>query len=216
MGRLLEALDQSDQLDRTFVVFTSDQGFAWGQHGFAWNIAPYDANMRVPFIVRLPGRVVRGEVCEHPVAAIDLVPTFFALAETPLPWKVHGHDLSPLFRNPGADWPYPVLLEHFCTEFGPQTDCARGGDDIVFGVPWWLFLRQRRYKYIRTLEEDEIEELYDLESDPQELLNLALDSGHQRTLRDYRQRLLAELQRTDAGLVNSLPELRVVHRPRVP
>ena len=61
VGRLLEALDQSDQLDRTFIVFTSDQGFAWGQHGFAWKIAPYDANMCVPFIVRMPDRVVRGK-----------------------------------------------------------------------------------------------------------------------------------------------------------
>jgi choline-sulfatase len=71
-------------------------------------------------------------------------------------------------------------------------------------------LRQERYKYIRTLVEDEIEELYDLEADPQELHNLAVDPQHRARLTDYRRRLVSELQRTDAGLVENLPEPRVM------
>ena len=73
------------------------------------------------------------------------------------------------------------------------------------GVPWWVSLRQDRYKYIRTLMEGEIEELYDLESDPEELANLALERKHGATLREFRKATTAELRRTGAGMVDHLP-----------
>ena len=62
-----------------------------------------------------------------------------------------------------------------------------------------------RHKYIRTLVEDEVEELYNLDADPEELTNLALDPKYLTKLREMRAATLAELKRTDAGLVNSLP-----------
>ena len=70
-----------------------------------------------------------------------------------------------------------------------------------------MFLRQGRYKYIRTLIEGEIEELYDLENDPDELHNLALQREHQSTLREYRAALIAELERTNAGILENLPAI---------
>jgi arylsulfatase A-like enzyme len=75
-------------------------------------------------------------------------------------------------------------------------------------VPYWLFLRRGKYKYIRTLVPDEIEELYDLEADPQELKNLALDASQRPVLDDYRAHLRAELRRTAAGFVDNLPPPR--------
>ncbi|UCD30085.1 MAG: sulfatase-like hydrolase/transferase, partial [Planctomycetota bacterium] len=113
VGQILDALARIGQLDNTLIVFTSDQGFAIGEHGYVWKVGPYEACMRIPLIVRLPGRVAKGGVCDHPVALVDLPPTFFALAGLPLPWKMHGHDLQPLLKNPQADWDHPVLLEHF-------------------------------------------------------------------------------------------------------
>ena len=62
-----------------------------------------------------------------------------------------------------------------------------------------------RYKYIRTLVEGEVEELYNLETDPEELTNLALDPDYLMKLRQMRAATIAELKRTDAGLVDSLP-----------
>ena len=210
IGRILRALEETGQLDETLIVYTSDQGFAWGQHGFAWKVAPYDANLRVPFLVRLPGRVAQGKTCLHPVGALDLIPTFFALAGVKTPWKMHGHDLSPILKDPQAPWPHPVLLEMFRWAFGSQTNRARTGGDDFRGVPWWLSLRQGRFKYIRTLVENEIEELYDLQTDPEELNNLALDPKHYGgVVKDFRQRLVRELRRTDAALVDHLPPPRV-------
>lgn len=204
VGQLVSALEETGQLENTLIVYTSDQGFAWGQHGFAWKVAPYDANLRAPLIVRMPGRVAQGEVCRQPVCALDLVPTFFAMAGVELPWMMHGHNLSPLLADPEGEWAHPVLMEQFGWAFGSETTGARTGPK-AFNVPWYVFLRQGRYKYIRTLVEGEIEELYDLQTDPEELRNLALEPGHGRVLADYRARLEKELKRTGAALADNLP-----------
>ena len=214
VGKVIAALKDTGQLDNTLVVFTSDQGFAWGQHGFAWKYAPYDANLRSPLIVRMPGTAAAGKVCAHPVGGHDLVPTFFALARVPLPWKMHGHDMTAILTDPGADWPHPVLLENTKYYYGKDTE--RENRPGWSSVPWWIFLRQGRYKYIRTLVADEIEELYDLEADPEELDNLAVKGEHHKLLAGFRKRLLAELKRTDAGMVRNLPAVKIVGAHNVP
>ncbi|MHC4445286.1 MAG: sulfatase-like hydrolase/transferase [Planctomycetota bacterium] len=210
VGRLMKVLEQTGQRDNTFVVFTSDQGHAFGHHGFHWKVAPYDANLQVPLLICMPQRVARGKVCRHPVGTLDVVATFFSLTGISPPWKMHGRDLSPVLAQPDADWPHPVMLEHTRWEMGHQTDCGVTGDAGFWGVPWWISLRQGRYKYVRTLVPDEIEELYDLEKDPRELKNLALEPAFRKTLADYRRRLIAELKRTDAKLVENLLKPRIV------
>ena len=206
VGKVIAALKDTGQLDNTLVVFTSDQGFAWGQHGFAWKYAPYDANLRAPLIVRMPARVARGKVCTHPVAGQDMIPTFFAFAALPCPWKMHGHDISPILKDPDAPWPHAVLMENTKYYYGKDTERAdRPGWS---GVPWWLFLRKGRYKYIRTLVANEIEELYDLDTDPEELDNLAVKPAHAGRLAEFRKLMLAELKRTGAGMVETLPAVK--------
>lgn len=207
VGQLLKTLDETGQLENTLIVFTSDQGFAWGEHGFAWKVGPYDACLKMPFLVRLPGKAARG-VCSRPVSIIDLAPTFFGLAGIELPWKMHGRNLTPLLKDPQAKWDSPLVMGHFQWQFGAQTDRGLTGKDALGGVPWWLLLRHDKYKYIRTLIADEIEELYDLEADPAELKNLALAPANQKLLAEHRERLLAELKRTDAKLVSNLPAIR--------
>ena len=212
--KLMQALDETGQRKNTLVVFTSDQGFAWGQHGFRTKLAPYDSNVRAPFIVSMPGTIPEGKVCEHPVGGVDLVPTFFHFAGIKLPWKMHGHDLMRLLKNPRADWTHPVLLTLTGRRYGADTDHVPTDPkkrDIA-GVPWWVFLRQGRYKYIRTLVKDDIEELYDLEHDPEELTNLALDRRYAKKLIDLRRAMLKELRRTGAGMVDRLPPIKTEFR----
>jgi len=210
VGRVIKALKETGQYDNTLIVFTSDQGFGWGQHGFRHKLAPYDATIRSPLIVSMPKRLPSGKVCRHPVGGTDIVPTFFKFAGIDLPWTMHGHDLSPLLKNPQAKWPHPVLTTLMERKYG--RDCDRLPDDPkhrrLAGIPWWISLRKGRYKYIRTLVDGEIEELYDLKNDPQELTNLALSAKHQKTLKRFRQGLLAELRRTDAKIVDNLPAVR--------
>ena len=207
IGKVVAALKRTGQLDNTMIVFTSDQGFAWGQHGFMWKYAPYDACLRAPLIVRWPGKVAAGKVCRRPVGGQDLIPTFFAAAGIKLPWKMHGRDLTPLLKNPDAPWDHPVLMENTKWYYGKDTE--RANLPGWGGVPCWVFLRQGRYKYIRTLVADEIEELYDLEADPEELVNLAVKAEHRDLLADFRRRTVDELKRTGAGMVKNLPKVRV-------
>lgn len=204
VGELLRALEETGQLDDTLVVFTSDQGYAWGEHGFAWKVGPYDACLRMPLIFRLPGAVAEGGVCRQPASVVDLAPTLLGFAGVPLPWEMHGHDLRPLLRAPETEIDRPLLMEHFHSRFGDET-VRPGPGDAVSEVPHWLFLRRGRYKYIRTLVPGEIEELYDLESDPQELVNLVPDPRHRHALENLRAGLSAELLRTRAGFADHLP-----------
>ncbi len=210
VGKLIATLKETGQLDNTLVVFTSDQGFGWGQHGFCRKIAPYDATIRSPMIVSMPGTLPEGEVCETPIGGVDLPPTFFRFAGLDLPWEMHGHDLTPLLKNPAMDWPHPVLTTFTQRKYGSDTDVIPPNSSKLDagGVPWWIALARGKYKYIRTLEDDQIEELYDLKSDPEELTNLALDAKHAKRLITFRKDLVAELRRTHAKMVSNLPMVK--------
>lgn len=210
VGDLLKCLEQTDQLENTLIVFTSDQGIAMGHHGMEIKVAPYDDNIRVPCIVRLPKGLSAGGLIDAPVNVIDLIPTFFDYAGIDLPWEMHGDNLRPLLENPYTEWDRPILQENFSRSFGSQTD---GGLTIVNpekGLPnqnvdWWIFLRYGNYKYIRTLVDDEIEELYDIENDPRELTNLALNPVYRDIVKNMRASMLDELKKKNAGLADNLP-----------
>lgn len=208
VGQLLAALKETGQLENTLVVFTSDQGFAWGQHGFMHKMAPYDSNMRAPFIVSMPGTIPEGAVCKTPVGGADLVPTFFRFAGIEPPWEMHGHDLTPLLRKPDSAWEHAVFMEHTGDHFGSATAIPPKRDNRYHDMAWWVSLCRDRKKYIRNLEEGETEELYDLDKDPEELTNLALDRQHADELKKFRTAMLAELKRTKAAMVENLPKVK--------
>ena len=212
VGKLLATLEETGQLKNTLIVYTSDQGFAWGQHGFRHKLAAYDANLRAPFIVSMPGTLPQGVVCNTPVGGVDLVPTFFQFAGMKLPWEVHGHDLTPLLKKPDAAWPHPVLIAYTGDQYGSDTLKIPPRGQRRNGVAWYVLLRDGKYKYIRTLEEGEIEELYDIERDPEELTNLALDAKHADQVKRLREATVAELRRTKAGMAEKLP--KVAELPR--
>jgi arylsulfatase A-like enzyme len=210
IGQLLVALEESGQLANTLVVLTADQGYAWGQHGFRAKLAPYDANIRSPLIISMPGTLPEGKVCRTPVGGADIAPTFFSFAGLKLPWEMHGHDLTPLLKNPEAEWPHTTLLPFTADKFGADCDVvpAPPGNRHKTGIPWYLMLAQGRHKYIRTLEANEPEELYDLLADPEELTNLASEPVHAGTTKKLREAAISELKRTGAKMVKSLPPVK--------
>ncbi|TXT19383.1 MAG: sulfatase, partial [Planctomycetota bacterium] len=119
VGQVLAALRESGQLENTLVVFTADQGFSMGEHGFRTKLAPYDANYRSPLIVSRPGTIPTGKVCQHTVNGADLVVTFFKQTGLELPWTMHGRDISPLLSDPEhAEWNHATLYEHVGHEYG--------------------------------------------------------------------------------------------------
>jgi arylsulfatase A-like enzyme len=209
VGRVVEALRESGQLEHTLVVYSSDQGFANGEHGLRQKVAPYEASYRSPLIVSRPGTLPEGKYCRHPVNAPDLVVTFFSQAGIELPWKMHGRDITPLLIDPeGADWSHPTLFEHLGQVYGSNATTAIAGQNgaVHSGVPYYVALRQGRYKYVRYLAGDEPEELYDLQADPEELTNRAADPAIRSLREQFRRTLLDELRRCDAGFVEHMAE----------
>lgn len=212
VGRLMKALEESGQDENTLVVFTSDQGFAWGQHGFKSKVAPYRATIEAPLIIRPTKKIATncaGRVIEAPVSGVDLPPTFFAQTGIPLPWKMHGRDLSPLLGSDEIDWNHPAMIVHTGKRYGSATDEIPTTDDPALyhgpGIPWYVMLCRGRYKYVRNLVAGETEELYDLDSDPEELNNLAHLVQHAPLLKKFRSETIDELKRTDAGMADRLP-----------
>jgi arylsulfatase A-like enzyme len=212
VGRLLEALKESGQDENTLIVFTSDQGFGWGQHGFKAKVAPYRGTLEAPLIIRPPLSIAAqsaGRVIEEPVSGVDLPPTFFALAGIPLPWQMHGHDLTPLLGADETEWQHPAMLVHTGKQYGSATNrIPASGDPRLYhgpGVPWYVMLCQGRTKYIRNLVAGETEELYDLVADPDEMHNLAHKKENKGLLNEFRAAAIKELKRTKAGMVDNLP-----------
>lgn len=206
--QLLAALKETGQYENTLIVYTADQGFAWGQHGFRSKVAGYDATIRAPLIVSMSSRLPSGRVCETPVGGVDLVPTFYKFAGIQTPWEMHGHDLTPLLENSDADWPHPVLIANTWQEYGSNTAEIPAAGGSRNGIPWYVMVRQGRYKYIRSLVENELDEFYDLEKDPDELTNLAQNPEFAVKITAYREAMTGELKRTGAGFAESLSAVR--------
>jgi arylsulfatase A-like enzyme len=201
VGKLIAALKDTKQLENTLVVFASDQGYAMGEHGLRMKIAPYDASYRSPLIVSQPGTVAAGKFCKQTPNAPDLVATFFAAAGIKPPAGMHGRDLTPLLKNPAAEWKHPCLYEHTGDHFGG--DVAKVLKDnpkaaVYSKVPWYAAVVQDGWKYVRYLKPGVGEELYDLGSDPDELKNLMDDKKHSKRLTQLREAMAAELKRTNA------------------
>ena len=208
VGKLIQTLKETGQYDNTLILFTADQGFAWGQHGFRSKVAAYDANIRCPFIVSMPSQLPTGKTCASPVSGVDVAPTFFSFAGIDLPWDMHGRDLTPLLKKPEQAKKRSVLTVFTGRKYGSDTDVIPTNlKELrkVAQVSWYASLHDGRFKYIRTFEKNEIEELYDLKKDPEELTNLALLKKHGARLVKMRERTIAELKRTKAGFADNLP-----------
>jgi arylsulfatase A-like enzyme len=208
VGRVIEALEATGQRDKTLIIFASDQGLAWGQHGFRdFKRAAYDATIRGPLIFSMPGNISRNAVVTAPVTGLDIVPTIFEFAGIDLPWNMHGNDLTSLLTNPRSDWPFAAMLVATGDKFGSETNVLPSGKaamDRHGVVPWYVMLREGRYKYVRPLIED-LEELYDLESDPDELENLVARPEFAETVKRMRAATIAKLREDGARFVDDMP-----------
>lgn len=217
VARVMKALEESGQLSNTLVVYTADQGYGQGEHGFSQKVAAYDATIASPLIISRPGTLPEGKVCQHPVNSPDLVTLFSHTAGIQIPWKTHGRDIRPLLANPEtAQWSMPTLLTHTGRSYGSDTNVIPTNARLTdtSHTPWYAMLRDGRYKYIRTLVEGEMEEVYDLQADPDELTNLALRPENRKLLQSLRDKATAELKRTDAGYVDNMPKTRAMSGKR--
>jgi arylsulfatase A-like enzyme len=198
LGRVLDYLDQEKLGESTAVVYTSDNGFFLGEHGLFDKRLMYEPSIRVPLLVRYPGRVPSGRVeARHMALNVDIAPTLLELAGLAAPAWMHGRSLVPLLEGRERPWRDAFLYEYY--EY-PAEHCVRKNRGV----------RTERYKLIHFWEQPEEWELYDLASDPDETSNLASRPDQAARLRELKARL-AELRR-EVGDVED-PQPRPVALP---
>jgi arylsulfatase A-like enzyme len=206
LGAILDALDESGRAGDTAVVFTSDHGDMCGSHGLR-SKGPfvYDEIMRVPLYVRAPGVTTAGTTTEALATHVDLARTIVSLAGAEDP-SVVGRDMVPVLRDPAAPGRENVLLAQdsawyeSCIPlryamraiFDGRYKYARyygvGGSFDRVGQP----APQPKQVDVDADFEDHDHELYDLDEDPLELVNLANDRSRRREVREWFNRLRAE------------------------
>ena len=165
IGKMLDALESVGALDDTLIVFNSDHGDALGDHGLCYKSFFYNAMVHTPLLIRGPG-VPRGRRCPALVNAIDLVPLFYRACGIAPPDTLEGVDITPLFRDPTATVQDAVFSE----------------------ISGRAMVQTARHKYAHY--SDGVGELYDLQTDPDELTNLAGRPEYAAVERDLRGRLL--------------------------
>jgi len=196
VGRLLDFLDSEGIAEDTLVIYTSDQGFFLGDHGWYDKRFMYEESLRMPFLVRYPREVPAGAVMDAMALNVDFAPTFLDLAGVEIPSSMQGRSLRPLLNGRIPDgwrtsmyyryWEHMSRPHHVASHYGIRTHRykliyyygkALGMTDGAPTPPEW--------------------ELFDLEQDPQELNNvyhLPEYAGIVRELKEELARLQAEVQ----------------------
>jgi arylsulfatase A-like enzyme len=180
LGRVLEYLYQTGLAKNTVVIYSSDQGFYLGEHGWFDKRWIYEESLRTPFIVRWPGTVKPGTFNRDIVSNLDFAETFLDIAGVPVPSDMQGRSLVPLLkgRTP-ADWRKSFYYHYY--EF-PAVHSVRRHYGVVTS----------EFKLIHFYEPDVNEwEMYDRKKDPMELKSIYADPKYAAT----KQKLEQELQR---------------------
>jgi arylsulfatase A-like enzyme len=182
LGRIIHTLDSLGILDKTVIVFSSDNGFFFGEHGLTTERRlPYEESIRNPLLVRYPPRVSGGSRPDGLALTVDLAPTLLDLAGVSISTSIQGRSLMPLFTETPPDWRQSVLVEFYTNE-QPFPHLR----DVDYRA-----VRTDRYKYIHWVKFPGEDELYDLRADSLERRNLARDPK----MAPVRKQMRAELGR---------------------
>ena len=190
VGRLLRYLDATGLSRDTIVVYSSDQGFYLGEHGWFDKRWMYRESLRTPLVLRWPGVVEPGSASRDLVSNLDYAATFLEIAGVRTPPRMQGRSLVPILKGgTPRDWRRSFYYHYYESQ-------------LAHGVPAHEGVRTERHKLIRFYESGEWE-LFDLEQDPQELQSLYGQEGTERISAE----LQAELKRLRAFYGVSEPPL---------
>jgi arylsulfatase A-like enzyme len=203
VGRILDHLDARGLADDTVVVYTSDQGFFLGDHGWFDKRFMYEESLRMPFLVRYPRMVAPGSTSDAIVLNVDFAQTFLELAGEEAPSRMQGRSLVPLLRGAAIDdWRTSMYYRYWMHL------------DASHGVPAHRGVRTQRHKLVHyygeglgqpgsgTETRPEEWELFDLRDDPFELNDLHADPAHADLLAGLR----AELRRLSDEVGDVAPD----------
>jgi len=194
IGRVLEYLKENGLEENTIVVYASDQGFFLGEHGFFDKRFMYEEALRMPFIIRYPGKIKPGIIVDDIITNIDFAPTLLEMAGIPVPEAVQGNSFfSNLKGKTPQDWRQSMYYHYYEFPYYHRVQPHYG-------------IRNQRYKLIHFYYDVDVWEFYDLQNDPSEMNNLINSDTHAELVDS----LKIELYRLKKGYGNnmSLTELR--------
>ncbi len=211
-GRLCDALRRAGELDRTVVLYTSDNGLLNGEHGMVDKRTMHEPSIRIPLVVRYPGLTPphNPRTITQMTLTVDIAPTLLELCGVPAPDNLHGRSWAAIARGAPAPWRTSWLYEYNYERQFPYTPNVRG----VRTDDWKLI----RYPHGDGGPDRHRAELYHLAADPEERVNLIDDPRHAKK----RAELEAELDRLlhatgalpdamplDEGVKSALPDLKI-------
>ncbi len=160
VGRVLDYLEESGLEENTLVVYTSDQGFYLGDHGWFDKRFMYEESLRMPLLVKFPGSVSSCSVNQELVVNLDFAPTFLEMAGIVKPSDMQGESLKKLLIEQ-TNFPWRDSIYYHYYEF-----------PAVHQVKRHYGIRTKKYKLIHFYHDIDAWELYDLEEDPKEMRNV--------------------------------------------
>jgi len=183
IGRLLTYLDKTGLSKNTIVIYSSDQGFFTGEHGWAEKRWMYEESFRSPLMIRWPGTIKPGTRVDALVQNIDLAPTLLTAAGVPVPKDVHGVPLQPVLGgSTPADWRKDLLYAYY--------DGGTPESPGEYNMPRMMGVRDDRYKLISYYDYNAWE-FYDLQKDPTEVNNTYDDPKNAKEVERLKGRLAA-------------------------
>ncbi|AMY07189.1 Choline-sulfatase [Luteitalea pratensis] len=181
LGRILATLERKGARDDTVVVFTSDHGYFYGEHGLnEERRLAYEETIRIPLIIRYPRLAAAGTTPSQMALSIDIAPTLLDITGLGPDPAVQGRSLVPVLRQNARQWRSSFLVEYFTDTVFPRIRNMG-----------YVAVRTDRYKYIQYRELSGMNELYDLRTDPYEETNIIDRPDSRPTL----QEMQSELQR---------------------
>ena len=177
VGALLDYLDDSGLTENTIIVYTSDQGFYLGEHGWFDKRFMYEESLRTPLLIQWPGNISPGTESDAMVLNVDFAPTFLELAGIEIPDAIQGSSLLPLMTGdePG-EWRETVYYHYY--EY-PGFHMVKAH----YGV------RNDRFKLIHFYDDIDAWEFYDLDADPHEMHNLIDEPAYEKQVAEMRSEL---------------------------
>ncbi|AMO58357.1 sulfatase [Endozoicomonas montiporae] len=180
VGEVLDYLEVNDLAENTIVVYTSDQGFYMGEHGWFDKRFMYEESFRAPLLMQYPARIRAGTVVSQLVQNIDYAPTFLEYAGVDIPTEMQGESMVSIIEGTESNW-RSSLYYHFY-EYPAMHDVSRH-----YGV------RDSRYKLMHFYYQMDEWEFYDLAKDPTEMNNAINDPAYSGEI----ERLKAEIKRLE-------------------
>jgi len=167
VGRLLDYIDETGLTENTIVIYTSDQGFYLGEHGWYDKRFMYEESLSMPLVMRYPREIKAGQISEDMVLNLDFAPTFLDYAGVSIPQEMQGESIRSLtHQKKSNDWRTSMYYHYY--------EYPHGWHNVNrhFGI------RTQRYKLIHFYGDIDSWELYDLDKDPYEINNLYADPAY--------------------------------------